>query len=378
MSNLADVIIWLSIAFALLGVLLLIICIFARIPWPVKAAAIVLTSAFYVVSFFATRGLLGWSSTDPLPPKFKLLGARIVEPHSLEGDPGAIHLWVEALDDDNFPSGVPRAYRLHHDAHLADKTEAAIRASADGKPQGGRTADFGPVAKAGSGRGDGSRSHAVDDHHHGRRRSLLYQRLCSLSHSLLAREICACHLSLAAVRDGRDRGAAAKVGGMDRQTLRDWVHRARAGAEPGRERLAVSSPELALKHRLRKLRRHHRRRMPRMAKADRRARQNHIHRDARLGPHRSAIMTFGITAVRSTLSLPIAKTRRSILPRSLRHACLRRTRNSSPFASERHTQQTRSDLLVAREGASPPRDARRRMFVRPLSDIGRRLHHALH
>lgn len=143
MSNLADVIIWLSIAYALLGVLLLIICIFARIPWPVKAAAIALTSAFYVVSFFATRGLLGWSSIDPLPPKFKLLAARIVEPHSLEGDPGAIHLWVEALDDDNFPSGVPRAYRLPYDAHLAERTEAAVRATANGVPQGGRTADFG-------------------------------------------------------------------------------------------------------------------------------------------------------------------------------------------------------------------------------------------
>ena len=32
-------------------------------------------------------------------------------------------------------------------------------------------------------------------------------------------------LSLAAVRDGMDRGGAAKIGGMDRQTLRDWVHR---------------------------------------------------------------------------------------------------------------------------------------------------------
>src|SRR5579864_4260764 len=32
-------------------------------------------------------------------------------------------------------------------------------------------------------------------------------------------------LSLAAVRDGMDRGAAAKIGGMDRQRLRDWVHR---------------------------------------------------------------------------------------------------------------------------------------------------------
>ena len=32
-------------------------------------------------------------------------------------------------------------------------------------------------------------------------------------------------LSLAAARDGMDRGGAAKIGGMDRQTLRDWVHR---------------------------------------------------------------------------------------------------------------------------------------------------------
>jgi transposase len=31
-------------------------------------------------------------------------------------------------------------------------------------------------------------------------------------------------LSLAAVRKGMDRGSAAKIGGMDRQTLRDWVH----------------------------------------------------------------------------------------------------------------------------------------------------------
>lgn len=32
-------------------------------------------------------------------------------------------------------------------------------------------------------------------------------------------------LALAAVYDGLSRAAAAKLGGMDRQTLRDWVHR---------------------------------------------------------------------------------------------------------------------------------------------------------
>ena len=32
-------------------------------------------------------------------------------------------------------------------------------------------------------------------------------------------------LSIAAVVDGALRAAAAQIGGMDRQTLRDWVHR---------------------------------------------------------------------------------------------------------------------------------------------------------
>jgi transposase len=32
-------------------------------------------------------------------------------------------------------------------------------------------------------------------------------------------------LSIAAVLDGMSRAAAARIGGMDRQTLRDWVHR---------------------------------------------------------------------------------------------------------------------------------------------------------
>lgn len=32
-------------------------------------------------------------------------------------------------------------------------------------------------------------------------------------------------LSLAAVMEGRSREEAARIGGMDRQTLRDWVHR---------------------------------------------------------------------------------------------------------------------------------------------------------
>jgi putative transposase len=40
-------------------------------------------------------------------------------------------------------------------------------------------------------------------------------------------------LSLAAVLDGKSRAEAATIGGMDRQTLRDWVHRFNAAGPDG-------------------------------------------------------------------------------------------------------------------------------------------------
>ena len=40
-------------------------------------------------------------------------------------------------------------------------------------------------------------------------------------------------LSLAAVLDGMNRTDAARIGGMDRQTLRDWVHRFNAHGPDG-------------------------------------------------------------------------------------------------------------------------------------------------
>ena len=143
MSNLQSVIVTLSVSYALIGALLLVVIVYARLPWPAKALAVVVTSAFYVVSFVATRNLLGWASVDRLPQSFKLLQARIVDPHTVEGDAGSIYLWVEALDEDNRPSGVPRAYRLPYSDKLAEKTHAAENEISAGRAQGGRAADFG-------------------------------------------------------------------------------------------------------------------------------------------------------------------------------------------------------------------------------------------
>jgi hypothetical protein len=106
-NSLQTVILTLSIGYALVGALLLIVLVYARLPWSAKPIAVVVTSAFYIASFAGARGLLGWASVDRLPASFKLLQTRIVEPHSLAGDPGSIYLWVEALDETNRPSGVP-------------------------------------------------------------------------------------------------------------------------------------------------------------------------------------------------------------------------------------------------------------------------------
>jgi transposase len=50
-------------------------------------------------------------------------------------------------------------------------------------------------------------------------------------------------LSLAAVADGMSREDAARIGGMDRQTLRDWVHRFNAAGPDGLKDAWWSGPE---------------------------------------------------------------------------------------------------------------------------------------
>jgi hypothetical protein len=133
----------LAIAYALLGALLLVIALRARLPWQLKLGAVLVTSAFYGVAFFRIEGLTGWSAPAPLPSQFQLLWARVVEPNPLDRDPGAVHIWVEELDAANLPSGRPRAHRLPYSAALAGKVTAARDEIMKGHPQGGRAADYG-------------------------------------------------------------------------------------------------------------------------------------------------------------------------------------------------------------------------------------------
>ena len=126
-----------SAAYVVLAVVVLSMGLTSRFAWWVKAGAIVVSSVFFVEVFFASKGLLGWPAAGALPPKFQLLWTRVVEPDPKLGSRGAIFLWVEEIDSNNVPSGLPRSYRLPYSVKLADRTLKARDEIMAGHPQEG-------------------------------------------------------------------------------------------------------------------------------------------------------------------------------------------------------------------------------------------------
>jgi hypothetical protein len=131
-----------SLGYAAVAVLLLGLGLEARLRWWIKAIAIVATSGFMVVVFFATNGLLGWPARGALPARFQLLWTRVVEPDARSGDAGAVFLWVEETDENNVPTGTPKSYRLPYSRSLADRSAAARDEIIAGHPQQGLAGDL--------------------------------------------------------------------------------------------------------------------------------------------------------------------------------------------------------------------------------------------
>jgi len=131
-----------SIAYMVLGVLLLSVSLTSPFQWWVKAAAIVVTSVFFVEQFFSTKDLLGWPGSGRLPPRFQLLWTRVVEPDPKVRDPGSIFLWVEEVDENNVPTGTPRSYRLAYTKPMADRSLKARDEIMSGNPQEGTAEDL--------------------------------------------------------------------------------------------------------------------------------------------------------------------------------------------------------------------------------------------
>jgi hypothetical protein len=131
-----------SAAYVVTSVLLLWAGLTSPLRWWVKAAAITVTSLFFVEAFFSTKGLLGWPGSGRLPGRFQLLWTRVVEPDPKLRDAGSIFLWVEEVDENNVPTGTPRSYRLPYTKPMADKSLKARDEIMSGNPQEGTAEDL--------------------------------------------------------------------------------------------------------------------------------------------------------------------------------------------------------------------------------------------
>ena len=133
----------LALSYALLVGLHLVLLNSLNVRRIVKVMTVVLMSAFCVSTFFWMQGVLGWSAAVAVPERFKIVATRVIEPDQKRRRVGAIHLWLEELDDRNIPSGVPRAYLLPYSPDLAAKVMTADAEIKKGNPQGGSARSLG-------------------------------------------------------------------------------------------------------------------------------------------------------------------------------------------------------------------------------------------
>ncbi len=107
-------------AFILLALLLLSINLYSKWSWRVKATTIVLTSAFYVITYFSFPPLLGWATGQNPPQQFRLIAAHVVQPNKESGEDGAVYLWLTEIKDMT-TTGEPRSYVLGYSNELHEK-----------------------------------------------------------------------------------------------------------------------------------------------------------------------------------------------------------------------------------------------------------------
>jgi hypothetical protein len=123
----------LTAAFALVATLLAYLLLLSRLHWVFKALATVSTIALIPLTFHGIGELRGLPSDGPIPSNFTLLWAQVVEPNMLQGEKGRVFLWLQTLDNENYPVGQPRAYQLPYSDDLKVKLAEAMGDIAQGE-----------------------------------------------------------------------------------------------------------------------------------------------------------------------------------------------------------------------------------------------------
>jgi hypothetical protein len=122
-------------AYVVVASALVVLGLYSRWPWRLKATGIALTTAAQVGLYYSFPLLLGWPTELNLPRKFELLGMYMQEPDNITGARGDIFFW--AIDKDVKADGRPRAYRVDFDPALKAVFQEAAGKLAKNMPQQG-------------------------------------------------------------------------------------------------------------------------------------------------------------------------------------------------------------------------------------------------
>jgi len=128
-------------AYALVAALLLLLLLATRLPFVLKTLATFATCGMILWTYQAVGDLRGLPADSEPPARFKLHWARVVEPNLLMKEKGHVFLWLEELDELNFPTGLPRAYALAYDSELVKKVQVAMGKIQDGEEVSGTISD---------------------------------------------------------------------------------------------------------------------------------------------------------------------------------------------------------------------------------------------
>lgn len=147
-------------SFMFLCALLSLGVIYSRVHWMLKAAMVLFSLAFGVLFYWAHVEALGYPVAVQPPELFRLLAADVHEPASVNGDAGAIYMWIIV---DN--SRQPRALALPYSDDLRKKMAQAKKKLQHGdmvfmgKSAQAKAGSSGSKAKAGNqkpGKGGGN------------------------------------------------------------------------------------------------------------------------------------------------------------------------------------------------------------------------------
>lgn len=131
-------------AYSVLAVLLLSLNLRSAWPWQIKAAAIGLTTGFFVVAFIGQQQLLGWATPQAAPQTFRLHGSVVVEPDRRDGSPGAIYLWLSVVDEEGLGLAVPRAHALPYTREMHEQLARLEEQLLQGRDIQGRMSEAQP------------------------------------------------------------------------------------------------------------------------------------------------------------------------------------------------------------------------------------------